>query len=61
MLEQRKTLVVLWEPLLLLIMGLLLLTAQMVNPVMQVIASLTAGAMLIAAAVSVWFYSKRCL
>ncbi|MDL1902492.1 hypothetical protein FBR02_17210 [Anaerolineae bacterium CFX9] len=59
--EQRKTLVVLWEPLLLLIMGLLLLTAQMVNPVMQVIASLTAGAMLIAAAVSVWFYSKRCL
>ena len=52
--EQRKTLVVLWEP-------LLLLTAQMVNPVMQVIASLTAGAMLIAAAVSVWFYSKRCL
>jgi membrane-bound ClpP family serine protease len=59
--EQRKTLVVLWESLLLLIMGLLLLTAQMVNPVMQVIASLTAGAMLIAAAVSVWFYSKRCL
>lgn len=59
--EQKKTLVVLWEPLILLLLGLMLLTAQMINPVLQVITSLIAGILLTAAALSVYFYSKRYL
>lgn len=59
--EQKKTLVVLWEPLILLLLGLMLLTAQMINPVLQVITSLIAGILLTAAALSIYFYSKRYL
>jgi len=59
--KPKPTLVILWEPLVLLALGVLLLISQPVNPVIQFITGTVAGLFLAAAAATFLVRLKRYL
>lgn len=59
--KPKPTLIILWEPLGLLGLGVLLLVSQPVNPVIQFITGTAAGLFLVAAATTLLVRLKRYL
>lgn len=59
--KPKPTLIILWEPLAMLALGVLLLAIQPVNPVIQFITGIAAGLFLVGAATTVLVRLKRYL